>query len=66
MFHCVKHPLYLVAEPLQICKLGLKAKILTHIRCNMEDAKVACATGVDGVDVGFLFLLFYLASHSQD
>ncbi|GAA95487.1 uncharacterized protein L969DRAFT_85161 [Mixia osmundae IAM 14324] len=34
-----------------ICKLGLKAKILTHIRCNMEDAKIAVETGVDGVDV---------------
>ncbi|CAK4013648.1 Homocitrate synthase, mitochondrial [Lecanosticta acicola] len=34
-----------------ICKLGLKAKILTHVRCNMEDAKLAVATGVDGVDV---------------
>ncbi|KAF2725523.1 homocitrate synthase [Polychaeton citri CBS 116435] len=34
-----------------ICKLGLKAKILTHVRCNMQDAKMAVATGVDGVDV---------------
>ena len=34
-----------------ICKLGLKAKILTHVRCTMEDAKIAVATGVDGVDV---------------
>jgi len=34
-----------------ICKLGLKAKILTHVRCNMNDAKLAVATGVDGVDV---------------
>ncbi|OQO09036.1 Homocitrate synthase, mitochondrial [Cryoendolithus antarcticus] len=34
-----------------ICKLGLKAKILTHVRCNMSDAKMAVATGVDGVDV---------------
>ncbi|EME80415.1 uncharacterized protein MYCFIDRAFT_86887 [Pseudocercospora fijiensis CIRAD86] len=34
-----------------ICKLGLKAKILTHVRCNMSDAKLAVATGVDGVDV---------------
>ena len=28
-----------------ICKLGLKAKILTHIRCNMEDARIAVETG---------------------
>ncbi|QPH19835.1 Saccharopine dehydrogenase [Epichloe festucae Fl1] len=34
-----------------ICKLGLKAKILTHVRCTMEDARVACDTGVDGVDL---------------
>jgi homocitrate synthase len=34
-----------------ICKLGLKSKILTHIRCNMSDAKIAVETGVDGVDV---------------
>ncbi|KAI5280150.1 Saccharopine dehydrogenase, partial [Ascosphaera acerosa] len=32
-----------------ICKLGLKAKILTHIRCHMDDARIACETGVDGV-----------------
>ncbi|KXN70912.1 homocitrate synthase [Conidiobolus coronatus NRRL 28638] len=34
-----------------ICKLGLKAKILTHVRCHMDDAKIACDTGVDGLDV---------------
>jgi len=34
-----------------ISKLGLKSKILTHVRCTMEDAKLACDTGVDGVDV---------------
>lgn len=34
-----------------ICKLGLRAKILTHIRCHMDDARVAVETGVDGVDV---------------
>jgi homocitrate synthase len=34
-----------------ICKLGLKAKILTHIRCHMDDARVAVETGVDGVDI---------------
>ncbi|KAI1016095.1 hypothetical protein LB504_009218 [Fusarium proliferatum] len=27
-----------------ICSLGLKAKILTHVRCNMEDAKRAVLT----------------------
>ncbi|KAI1269972.1 hypothetical protein F5Y18DRAFT_114469 [Xylariaceae sp. FL1019] len=34
-----------------ICKLGLKSKILTHTRCTMDDAKLACDCGVDGVDV---------------
>lgn len=34
-----------------ICKLGLKAKILTPTRCTLEDAKLACDCGVDGVDV---------------
>lgn len=35
----------------QIARLGLRAKILTHTRCHLEDAKVAIDTGVDGVDV---------------
>ncbi|KAI9300636.1 homocitrate synthase [Cunninghamella echinulata] len=34
-----------------ISNLGLKAKILTHTRCHMDDAKLAIETGVDGVDV---------------
>ena len=34
-----------------ICKLGLKAKILTHVRCHMDDARVAVETGVDGLDI---------------
>ncbi|PFH55900.1 hypothetical protein XA68_17432 [Ophiocordyceps unilateralis] len=34
-----------------IAKLGLKAKILTHTRCTLEDAKLACDCGVHGVDV---------------
>ena len=36
-----------------ITKLGLKAKILTHVRCHMDDAKLAVDTGVDGIDVVF-------------
>jgi HMGL-like len=28
-----------------ICKLGLRAKILTHIRCHMDDARIAVETG---------------------
>lgn len=34
-----------------ICKLGLKAKILTHVRCHMDDARIAVETGVTGLDV---------------
>ncbi|KAI8074786.1 homocitrate synthase [Gongronella butleri] len=34
-----------------ISALGLKAKILTHTRCHMDDARLAIETGVDGVDV---------------
>jgi len=34
-----------------IAGLGLRARVLTHIRCNLEDAKAAAATGVDGIDV---------------
>ncbi|KAI4591514.1 hypothetical protein LQW54_013450 [Pestalotiopsis sp. IQ-011] len=46
-----------------ICKLGLKAKILTHdskkpnrktppdVRCDMRDVKLAIDTGVDGLDI---------------
>lgn len=29
-----------------ICKLGLKSKILTHIRCHMDDARIAVETGM--------------------
>ena len=34
-----------------IASMGLRAKTLTHIRCNLEDARIAVDTGVDGVDV---------------
>ncbi|KAI9844548.1 MAG: Saccharopine dehydrogenase [Sclerophora amabilis] len=47
-----------------ICKLGLKAKILTHIRCHMDDAKIAVETGVDGVDV-VIGTSSYLREHSH-
>jgi homocitrate synthase len=36
-----------------IASLGLKAKTLTHIRCHMDDARLAVETGVDGIDVVF-------------
>ncbi|KAF2645569.1 homocitrate synthase [Massarina eburnea CBS 473.64] len=47
-----------------ICALGLKAKILTHVRCNMEDAKLAVETGVDGLDV-VIGTSSYLREHSH-
>ena len=34
-----------------ITRLGLKSRILTHIRCHRDDAAVALDTGVDGLDV---------------
>lgn len=37
-----------------IASLGLKkTKILTHVRCHMDDARLAVAAGVDGIDVVF-------------
>ncbi|PSK36118.1 Homocitrate synthase, mitochondrial [Elsinoe australis] len=47
-----------------ICKLGLKTKILTHVRCHMDDVKVAVETGVDGVDV-VIGTSQYLREHSH-
>ncbi|KAH8728663.1 homocitrate synthase-like protein [Phaeosphaeriaceae sp. PMI808] len=47
-----------------ICKLGLKAKILTHVRCHLDDAKVAVETGVDGLDV-VIGTSSYLREHSH-
>lgn len=47
-----------------IAKLGLKAKILTHVRCNLEDARLAVETGVDGVDV-VIGTSSYLREHSH-
>lgn len=35
----------------RICSMGLKSKVLTHIRCHMDDARKAVETGVDGVDI---------------
>jgi homocitrate synthase len=34
-----------------IVKRGLKAKVLTHIRCHVDDAKKALDTGVQGIDL---------------
>ncbi|KAG2382840.1 hypothetical protein C9374_004807 [Naegleria lovaniensis] len=38
----------------EISKLGLKkTKVLTHVRCHIDDAKKAVEAGVDGIDVVF-------------
>jgi homocitrate synthase len=34
-----------------LAKLGLKTKVLTHVRCHVEDAKKALDTGVHGIDL---------------
>jgi len=36
-----------------IAALPLKAKVLTHVRCHMDDARVAVQTCVDGIDILF-------------
>src|SRR3989442_8371990 len=36
-----------------IAALPLKAKVLTHIRCHMDDARVAVQTCVDAIDILF-------------
>ena len=36
-----------------LANLGLKAKVITHTRCHMDDARVAIETGVAGLDLLF-------------
>jgi HMGL-like len=36
-----------------VAALPLRAKVLTHVRCHLDDARVAAATGADGIDVLF-------------
>jgi len=36
-----------------IAALPLQAKVLTHVRCHMDDARVAVETGVTGIDILF-------------
>jgi isopropylmalate/homocitrate/citramalate synthase len=49
-----------------ICKLGLRAKVLTHIRCHMDDARIAVETGtfhhssVTQVFINFIKVLMVL------
>jgi homocitrate synthase len=48
-----------------ICSLGLRSKVLTHIRCHMDDARIACAIpGLTGVDV-VIGTSSYLTEHSH-
>jgi homocitrate synthase len=35
----------------KIARRGLKAKVLTHVRCHIDDAKLALDTGVQGIDL---------------
>src|SRR3982074_827851 len=42
-----------LADLKTIAGLGLKAKVLTPVRCHMDDAKVAVETGVTGIDILF-------------
>ena len=41
------------ADIRKIVGLNLKAKLLTHVRCHMEDVQRAADTGVDGLDLLF-------------
>jgi homocitrate synthase len=36
-----------------IAAMPLRAKVLTHVRCHMDDARVAVETCVDGIDILF-------------
>jgi len=40
-----------LADLRTVARLGLRARVLTHIRCHLDDAKVALDAGVDGIDV---------------
>jgi homocitrate synthase len=40
-----------LADLRAIACMGLRARVLTHIRCHREDAQIALDAGVDGVDV---------------
>src|SRR5437016_3578360 len=36
-----------------VAALPLRAKVLTHVRCHLDDARIAIDTGADGIDVLF-------------
>lgn len=42
-----------LADCRALARLPLRTKLLTHVRCMMEDAKLAVDTGVAGIDVLF-------------
>lgn len=48
----------------EIAKLGLRAKVLTHVRCHMQDVKLAIESGVDGVNM-YMATSKALAQHSH-
>ncbi len=41
------------ADARLLANLGLRAKVITHVRCNLEDARRAVDTGVYGLDLLF-------------
>lgn len=50
-----------------IAKMKRHCKVLTHVRCDLEDAKKAIDTGVDGVDILFGTSSFLRTfSHGKD
>jgi homocitrate synthase len=42
-----------LADLRTVAALPLRAKVLTHVRCHMDDAQLAVTTGADGIDVLF-------------
>ena len=50
-----------------IAKMARRCKVLTHVRCDLEDAKLAIDTGVDGMDMLFgTSSLLRTFSHGKD
>lgn len=47
-----------------IAKMGLRSKIVTHTRCHMDDVRVACETGIDGVNL-YMATSPILSKHSH-
>lgn len=46
--------------------MGLKAKVVTHIQCRLDAAKVAVETGVQGIDLLFGTSKYLRAAHGRD